>query len=578
MSKAVILPAVLVALVLASCSPDPDEPRDNADWVLTNGQIYTVDGDQPWAEAVAIRNGEFVYVGDNAGAAEWVGESARTTDLAGRMIIPGIVDGHTHPGLYGIEQYNAAFEATDHDGFIAELEAFAEENPGDDWIRGCCWPVMAYVNGDKGPDRDFLDAIFPDRPVWITSSSWHSYWLNSKALQALGIDEDSPDPRFPIAMYKRDETGRLTGWVKEGAGWQHFARVFEINDEIHRASIRDFLQTLSAYGVTTVYDAGNLDYNDQVYGFLSELERAGELPLRYEGTYMISTPERRNHAIAEMKRFRTEYGGERLQFNTIKLFMDGIDENRSGAMLEPYTDDSDYVSDTMLSVEDLRDFLLELHEEQFDLHVHVIGDLAVKSVLDAVEEARKIVGGDFYPRVTTAHLQNIHPGDRARFAELGVGANFTPWWHGLDDPDPAAAGLGPERSNDTYTAAELFETGARVTFSSDDWRLDVLSPYLGMQVGHTRQYPPFLTADNAPQEEIRQPASEKLPLERMLRGYTINGAWQMRMDDRIGSIETGKLADFVVLGESLFEIDPTLLHVIEPDAVVMEGSIVQGKL
>ena len=577
-SKENILPAVFAACILTSCTPAPDEQQTAADWVLTNGRIYTVDDDRPWAEAVAIRDGKFVYVGDNAGAATWIGDGVRTTDLAGRMMIPGIVDGHTHPGLYGIEQYDAEFGATDHDGFIAELEAYAEQNPGDDWIRGCCWPVMAYVDGDRGPDRAYLDAIFPDRPVWITSSSWHSYWLNSTALAALGIDEDSPDPRFPIAMYKRDDTGRLTGWVKEGAGWQHFARVFEINDEIHRASVRDFLHTLSAHGVTTVYDAGNLDYSDRVYSLLAELERAGEMPLRYEGTFMIFTPERRHEAVAEMKRFRSEYGGERLRFNTIKLFMDGINENRSGAMLAPYSDDPGYVSDTTLSVEDLRDFLLELHEEKFDLHVHVIGDLAVKSVLDAVEAARAIVGADFFPRVTTAHLQNIHPGDRPRFAELGVGANFTPWWHGLDVPDPAAAGLGPERSNDTYTAAQLFETGAKVTFSSDDWRLDVLSPYLGMQVGHTRQYPPFLTDDNAPQEDFRRPASEKLPLELMLRGYTINGAWQMRMEDRIGSIESGKLADFVVLEESLFEVDPTLLHVTSPDAVVIEGAVLHGNL
>jgi predicted amidohydrolase YtcJ len=434
------------------------------------------------------------------------------------------------------------------------------------------------VDGDSGPDRSYLDAVFPDRPVWITSSSWHSYWLNSKALAELGIDEDSPDPRFPIAMYKRDDDGRLTGWIKEGAGWQHFARVFEVDDEIHRRSVREFLQTLSKHGVTTVYDGGNLDYSDHVYRFLSELEQAGELPLRYEGTYMISVPGRRDVAVAEMKRFRAAYGGERLQFNTIKLFMDGIDENRSGAMLEPYTDDPDYISDTTLSIGELRDFLMDLHEEKFDLHIHAIGDLAVKSVLDAVEEARNIIGADFYPRVTMAHLQNIHESDRARFAELGVGANFTPWWHGLDVPDPAAGGLGPERSNDTYTALPLLESGANVTFSSDDWRLEVLSPFLGMEVGHTRQYPRAMMPDDADPDAFRLPETEKLPLDLMLRGYTINGAYQMRMEEKIGSIETGKIADFVILDENLFDTDPGTIHTIVPDAVIMQGKLVQGAL
>jgi predicted amidohydrolase YtcJ len=573
-----LLTVLLLSMMSIGCSSKVNDAARQADWILTNGQIYTVNSDGPWAEAIVIRDDKFVFVGDDAGARDFFADDTKITDLGGRMVIPGIVDGHTHPGLIGIEQYNATFEATEHDVFIAELETFADANPGDGWIRGCCWPVIAYVDGDKGPDREYLDAIFPDRPVWITSSSWHSYWLNTKAMEALGIDQDSEDPRFPIAMYKRDDSGRLTGWVKEGAGWQFFSDVFEVHDDIHQESVRGFLQTLSEHGVTTVYDGGNLDFSDHVYGFLSQLEKDGELPLRYEGTYMISVPERRKLAIAEMKRFRQAYGGERLQFNTIKLFMDGIDENRSGAMLEPYTDDPDYVSDTMLSIEDLRDFLLELHEEKFNLHIHVIGDLAVKSVLDAVEAARGAIGEDFYPRVTMAHLQNIHPSDRARFADLGVSANFTAWWHGVDEPDPAAAGLGAERTNDTYTAKPLFDAGANVTFSSDDWRLDVLSPFLGIQVGHTRQYPREWLAEGSDPDAFRHPAVEKLGLDLMLKGYTINGAYQMRMEEKIGSIQAGKVADFVVLSENLFDVDPYSIHTIKADAVVMEGEVIQGAL
>ncbi len=289
-------------------------------------------------------------------------------------------------------------------------------------------------------------------------------------------------------------------------------------------------------------------------------------------------PELRKHAVTEMKRYRETYGGVRLQFNTIKLFMDGVHENRSAALLKPYADDPDYVSDTLLSVEELRDFLLELHEEKFDLHVHVIGDLAVKSVLDAVAQAREAVGPDFYPRVSMAHLQNVDPDDWARFAELGVSANFTPWWHGVDDPDPIGAALGAERGNDTYRARALLERGANVTFSSDEWSLNVLSPFLGMQVGHTRQYPrEWLTVEADP-NAFRQPASEKMPLQDMLRGYTLNGAYQLRMEDRIGSIEVGKLADFVVLPGNLFEADPYTIHIMKPDAVVMEGEITQGTL
>ena len=565
---------ILFFLPLFGCAEDTSMPM--ADWVLTNGQIYTVDENQPWAEAAVIREGDFVYVGSNAGAAAYAAENA--TDLGGRMVIPGIVDGHTHPGLYGIEQYNAGFVETDREAFLEELRIWAEDNPGEDWVRGCCWPVITYVDGPVGPDRRELDEIFPDRPVWLTSSSWHSYWLNSRALEVLGVDEDSEDPRFPIAIYKRDDDGRLTGWLKEGAGWQFFGQVFEINEDIHNASVREFLQYLSMRGVTTLYDGGNLDYSDAVYQLLYDLEEAGELPIRYEGTYMVSVPARRAHAVAEMRRFREAYGGERLQFNTIKLFMDGIHENRSSAMFEPFTDDLDYESNTTLTPEELHDWLIELHEAQFDLHIHAIGDFAVNVVLEGVEMARTTVGDDFYPRVTMAHLQNIHPGDRERFAELGVSANFTAWWHGIDSPDPALAGLGPERSHQSYPVRPLYDSGANVTFSSDDWRLDVLSPFLGIQVGHTRQYPDIMLSGDQDPEAFKGPASEKLPLEYMIRGFTINGAYQLRMEDRIGSIESGKSADFVVLPENLFEVNPKTIYTLMPDAVIMEGELIQGQM
>ena len=565
---------ILFFLPLFGCAEDTSMPM--ADWVLTNGQIYTVDENQPWAEAAVIRDGDFVYVGSNAGAAAYAAENA--TDLGGRMVIPGIVDGHTHPGLYGIEQYNAGFVETDREAFLEELRIWAEDNPGEDWVRGCCWPVITYVDGPVGPDRRELDEIFPDRPVWLTSSSWHSYWLNSRALEVLGVDEDSEDPRFPIAIYKRDDDGRLTGWLKEGAGWQFFGQVFEINEDIHNASVREFLQYLSIRGVTTLYDGGNLDYSDAVYQLLYDLEEAGELPIRYEGTYMVSVPARRAHAVAEMRRFREAYGGERLQFNTIKLFMDGIHENRSSAMFEPFTDDLDYESNTTLTPEELHDWLIELHEAQFDLHIHAIGDFAVNVVLEGVEMARATVGDDFYPRVTMAHLQNIHPGDRERFAELGVSANFTAWWHGIDSPDPALAGLGPERSHQSYPVRPLYDSGANVTFSSDDWRLDVLSPFLGIQVGHTRQYPDIMLSGDQDPEAFKGPASEKLPLEYMIRGFTINGAYQLRMEDRIGSIESGKSADFVVLPENLFEVNPKTIYTLMPDAVIMEGELIQGQM
>jgi predicted amidohydrolase YtcJ len=370
----------LLGFLIASCVPgDNNGNQDSADLILSGAKIFTSNEEQPWAEAVAIKEGRFIYVGDSPGATQFRSDSTRSIDLGGRLVIPGLVDAHAHPGYIDVEQYGAISE-TNEEELLAAVRKYAEEHPDDEWLRLCCWPLDLYVHGDQGPIRQTLDAVVPDRPVWFVSEWWHSGWLNSKALEVLGVDKDTPDPAPGIGMYARDENGVPTGWVKEGAGWQYFTEHFEIKDDahklLHEQSMVAGLQVLSESGVTTLYDAGNFGFEDLIYGFMANLEQEGDLPVRYEGTYQIFSPDRVQFAIPEMKRYRNEYGGERLQFNTIKLFMDGINVNRAGALLEPYADDPAYVGKTMLTAEELRDFLLELNEEKFDIHIHTMSDLS----------------------------------------------------------------------------------------------------------------------------------------------------------------------------------------------------------
>ncbi len=276
-----------------------------------------------------------------------------------------------------------------------------------------------------------------------------------------------------------------------------------------------------------------------------------------------------------MRRLRRQYGGERLRFRTVKLFMDGILSNHSGALLEPYTDDPSFASDTMLSMAELRDFLLELHEAQLDLHLHTIGDRAVRTALDAVEAARAAVSGELYPRVTLSHVQVIDPVDIPRFAPLDVSANLTAWWFAVGAAYPEETemlALGPERAMRIYIAKSLVDAGGRVTFSSDDWRLSVISPYLNMHGAHTREAPRGEGASPRP------PATERMDLRSIVRGFTVDGAYPFRMEDRIGSLEVGKLADLVVLDEDLFMLDPADIPEVQPTAVMMEGVLVHGEL
>ena len=213
--------------------------------------------------------------------------------------------------------------------------------------------------------------------------------------------------------------------------------------------------------------------------------------------------------------------------------------------------------------------------------MHTVRELAVRTVLDAVEAAQASVDGDLYPRVTIAHLVLIDPADLKRVKELGVIANFTPWWLGVESNDVVSELLGEERYAMTYQARTVFDSGATVTFSSDEWwggdmLPTYISPYLGMQVGHTRQYPKEWWENEA--EGVRLPRDERLSLEQLIVGYTKNGAYQLRNEKALGSIEVGKLADLVVLDNDLFEVDPYEIWKSQPSAVMMAGEVVQGSL
>ena len=574
----------LVILVACCVSCGDSRRLERADLILTGAKIFTSNKQQPWAEAVAIKDGQFIYVGDSAGASHYLSEGTHSVDLEGRFVMPGLIDAHAHPGCVDTEQFGEITE-TNEEQMLAAVKRYAEEHPDETWLRLCCWPIDLYVKGGQGPDKRKLDAIVPDRPVWFVSEWGHSGWLNSKALEVIGVDQDTPDPKPGVATYVRDGDGELTGWVKEGAGWQHLAEQFPIDAAAHKSSHEQgmvkALRVLSESGVTALYDAGNFGYEDRVYGFMAKLEKEGKLPLRYEGTYQIFTPERAQDAVSEMKRYRKDYGGERLQFNTVKLFMDGMNQNRTGALLQPHADDPDYVGDTLLSVEELRDLLLELDEERFDLHVHTMGDLAVRRVLDAVEEAKNVAQGDFYPRVTITHLQLIDSADLPRIKELGIICNFTPWWFAARRDDPLKISFGDDRYGNMYMAKSLVNLGVTVTFSSDEWwggelLPTYLSPYFGMQVGHTRQSPREWWEDD--EVGSRLPTDEQLDIDQLIEGYTQNGAYQLRMENQIGSIETGKLADLVLLNDNLFDIDRYEIWKVKPAAVMMEGAIVQGAL
>ena len=563
----------LVSRIVAGLFLLLSQPASAADVVLLNGRIYTLDDERPWAEAVAIENGRFVYVGDADGARSLVGADTAVHDFGGRFVLPGLVDSHTHPGLVArsVDYVELPWTPESKQEMFDALLAYANRYPDKDAIVGGRWPTGFF--DENGPNRLELDAVIPDRPVILTDTSGHALWLNTAALEFLGIDENTTDPIPGLSYLVRDEVGFPTGWVKEG-GIDAQLQAAGIGSQVSPDSLAGFLNYLAELGVTVVFDAGN---GDEGYAAAAVLDESGRMPVRYEGSFLVDEAQELDEAVAGVKRLRAAHGGKRVRFNTVKIMFDGVSEIRTSAVLEPFLGEGELRGETLVDAERLRDFVLELHEERIDLHVHTVGDRAVRTALDGVAAARDVLGRLPDVRVTLCHLEIIDDADFDRFAELGIYANYSPQWHGGHIAG-AELTLGQERYDNMFRAQPLLDRDVVVTFSSDitnagKWRTNRASPYFGMQVGHTRLEPEF--GDEA---TVRPPASERLAITDMVRGYTINGAAQLGLEDELGSIEVGKIADLVVLDRDLFDTFPDQVRLARPVAVLMEGEVVSGSL
>jgi predicted amidohydrolase YtcJ len=546
-----------------------------AEVVLVNGRIYTADDEGTWAEAVAISNGDFVYVGSDAEAATYVGDDTEFHDLQGQLVVPGLIDAHTHPGLVSIlgGDEELLIPTTSLEDIQAWLGEYAAET--DDFLlTASSWPNALFGPGE--PRKDWLDEVVPDRPVVLFDQSGHSQWANSALFDILGITADTPDPAPGLSEFVRDENGEPTGVIREFALADVAGPLFLPEDEDLHRELERFIEFLADHGITALMDAGNLGFHDNVYGHLANLESQDELPLRYEGAYHVYRLDQIDVAIDEVNRLRADYGGELLTFNTIKIHYDGALEVGTGATLESYANQPG-TGATLFPTEEITELLVQMQGERMHLHLHNVGDRAVKNALDAVEAAQAEVGGPLDTQVTLSHIEIIDPADIERFVELGVLANYTPHWQGEygHEISGTAANLGPEREAGKFPARELEDAGVIVTYSSDvieipeSWRAN---PYFGIQIGHLRQEPGI---DNAP---IVGGAAATLTIEQLINGYTRNAAIQLGQDENYGSIEVNKTADLVVLDQNIFTIDPTLISETTPTAIIIAGTVTRGEL
>jgi predicted amidohydrolase YtcJ len=550
----------LVVFLLASFAPNVSAQKaaaQPADMVFRNGAIYTVDAARTWAEAVAVRGGRIIYVGSNGGARPLIGPRTAVIDLQGKMVLPSFHDSHVHPDS-GIELDECyLFEMTTAEEVIRAVRRYADEHPGRAWVRGAGWQLPVFA--DANPHKSLLDKVVPDRPVYLTAADGHSAWVNSRALELARITKATPDP--PAGRIERDpQTGEPTGTLRESAMSLVHRHLPEYTLDDYVKGIRRGLEMANRFGITSLQDASVQEVELKAY---RELERRNELTARVVAALQVNPAE----GVAQIPRLiklRETYQGRRLRATAAKIFADGVIEARTAALLEPYLGANGDRGKANVEPEVFKPLVAALDREGFQVHVHAIGDRAIRNALDAFEFARAR-NGSRDSRHHIAHLELFNPADIPRFRRLGVVANFQPLW-AFADPyivKLTVPVLGPERSRWLYPIQSLALSGAIVACGSD-WSVTSMNPLEAIQVAVTRR-----GLDDGP--GAAWIPEEVADLAEMLAGYTINGAYVNFEERETGSIETGKAADLIVLDCNLFEIPPSEIHQAKVLLTMLEG-------
>ncbi|MBM4195504.1 MAG: amidohydrolase [Gammaproteobacteria bacterium] len=557
---------VLLAAAAGGCAQDSGSDGPAAELALRNAAVYTVDGARRWAEAVAIRDGRIVFVGTDRDLQAHLGPQTRVVDLEGRMLLPGFQDVHIHPISGGMEANACDLNGLNGvDAYVAAIKAYADANPGDGWIKGGGWLLSAFGPGGIAR-KELIDAVVPDRPVMLYSADGHTLWVNSKALEIAGITNETPDP--PDGRIDRDPaTGAALGSLQEGADRLVAEHAPPATAAEREAGLRYAIKMLNGYGITSVQDASVVEDDLKAY---RALDSKGELSLKVVASLWWERAAGLEQ-VDEILRLRREYTTGHVDAGTVKVMQDGVMENYTAAMLEPYLLPGEVRGIPMVDPEKLKGIVTRLDAEGFQVHFHAIGDAAIRQSLDAVAAARA-ANGDRDHRHHISHLQLIHPDDVPRFRQLGVVANFQPLW-AMNDPyivDLTVPFIGPQRSQWLYQIGSVQRSGAVVAFGSD-WSVSSANPFEEMETAVTR-----LGALGETTTPLLP--TEAIGLPEAIAAFTINAAYTNHDERDTGSIEVGKRANLIVLDRNLFAIPPVEISETKALVTLFEGQVVHGDL
>src|SRR2546421_2351799 len=537
------LPLLLPAAGMARPQSRIVEP---ADIIVVHGHIYTGNPKQPWAQAVAIRHGKITAVGDDPEIERRRGMGTKVVNAGGKLVLPGFVDCHIHFMDGSLSLGRVRLEgAKDPAEIQKRLRQYALEHPGDDWILGRGWNY-AMFGPEALPHKKYLDEIFPNRPVFLEGYDEHTYWVNSKALMLAGITRDTADP--PNGTIVRDpQTGEATGALKESAQ-DLVAKIIPKPSRGEKLlALREGMKWANQHGITRVHSAGQ-DFEE--LDLFDEMRRRGDLSVRLYIAYFLNPPELRPQDLEAIEHARKKFHDEWIDAQAVKFMVDGVVESHTAAMLEPYSDDPSRKGKLFWEPSKYKAAVAELDKHGLQLFTHAIGDYAVRTALDAYENAatQNHKKGDRRPRIE--HIETIAASDIPRFGKLGVIASMQPL-HAYPDSntlDVWARNTGPDRASRAWAWKSIADAGGRLAFGSD-WPVVTLNPWEGVQTAVTRQ-----TSEGKPAAGFVP--EQRLTVAQVIEGYTLGAAFAGRREKSEGSLEIDKFADLIVVSQNIFDINP----------------------
>jgi len=554
-----LLFCVAVLCLLASASPV--SLKSVADTMIVNARIYTVNARRPWAEAIAIRGDKILAVGSAEEIVPYRGTSTKIIDAERRLVLPGFTDCHIHfmdgsPGLTQVD-LNGTKSAAEIQKRVKE---YAAVHPSEEWITGMGWAYPTF-GPSVLPDKKFLDAVVPDRPVYLQSFDGHSSWANSKALTMAGITRETPDP--PNGTIVRDDKGEATGALKESAGDLVAKLMPKPTHEQRLAALRLAMHEANKFGLVRVHSAGqDFEWLD-VY---NELRQQQQLSVRFYIAYFLAPPELTPEAIEKIEQARRAYHDEWISGGVVKTMLDRVVEAHT-AMRASYSDDPTQIGKLFWEPVKYKQAIAELDRRGLQIFSHAVGDKAVRLALDACQQAAE-TNHTRNARPQVEHIETITAQDIPRFGKLGVIASFQPL-HAYPDEDTLgiwARNVGPERAQRAWVWDSIESSGGVLAFGSD-WPVVTLNPWPGVQNALTRK----TTEGNPPAGFVPE---ECISLEDTIKAYTLDAAFAGRREKTEGSLEPGKLADLIVLSQDVFKIEANKVANTEVLLTMVGGRVV----